>query len=56
MHSWATPLWLSVPLTVLERTYQEAFYGSEHVPFGKAPLSWLGISVDEAVIRTLLDS
>ena len=45
--------YLTVHLTVLERTYQEAFHNSGFTSFGRVLLPWLGVNVNEAMIRKL---
>ena len=37
----------------MEKTYQEAFHVSGFASFGRALLSWLGVNVNEAMIRNL---
>ena len=43
--------YLTVPLPVLERTYQEAFHDSGLASFGRALLPRLGVDINETVIR-----
>lgn len=43
--------YLTIPLTVLERTLQEAFHDSALANFGIAVFSWLGIDTNGNVIR-----
>lgn len=45
--------YLTVHLAVLERTCQKAFHNSGFTSFGRVLLPWLGVNVNEAMIRKL---
>ena len=40
-----------MPLTVIEKTYQKAFHDSAFISFDRALLLWLGVNVNEIMIR-----